>query len=126
MPFYLQLNNKEIWDIKYKTIGYLNNYDILNLCKQIEMDEEYKLLINSTDINYSITINKKKKNRDETIIVISTEKIRKESINAKVNNFFLDVTYQIIPSMYKSYKLLTISSYNELTKIININDLVLI
>ena len=55
----------------------------------------------------------------------TTEKKRKDSINAKVNNF-LDVTYKIIPSIHKSYKLLTISSYNELTKIININDLVLI
>ena len=103
----LQLNNKEISDIKYKTIGYLNNYDILKLCKQIEIEEEYKLLINSTDINYSITINGKIKNRDETIIVISTEKMRKESINENVNNFFLDVTYKIIPNMHKSYKLLT-------------------
>lgn len=66
------------------------------------------------------------KKTDETIIVISTEKMRKESINAKVNNYFLDVTYKIIPSMHKSYKLLTISSYNELTKITNINYLVLI
>ena len=57
----LQLNNKEISDLKYKTIRYLNNYDILKLCKQIEIEEEYKLLINSTDINYSITINEKKK-----------------------------------------------------------------
>ena len=50
----LTLTNNEIIKIKHKSIGYLNNLNIIDLCKELEKENDLNIKINITDINYKI------------------------------------------------------------------------
>ena len=69
---------------------------------KIEIPE---LFTNILDIKYDIKIKNKNETREQRIIVFGLDK-RKEMIS--YNNtieFFIDVTFQIIPTNFRPYKL---------------------
>ena len=104
------LTQKEINDIKYNTIGKNNKLDFISLCKKIILEDGKKLEINETDIIYLITINNKTIERKEKIVIITTEKMRQLLKDTNINNYFIDLTYKIIPKTQKPYKLMTITA----------------
>ena len=104
------LTQKEINDIKYNTIGKNNKLDFISLCKKIILEDEKKLEINETDIKYLITINNKTIERKEKIVIITTKKMRQLLKDTNINNYFIDLTYKIIPKSQKPYKLMTITA----------------
>ena len=106
------LTQKEVNDIKYNTIGKNNKLEFFELCKKLELEGEKKLEINKTDIKYNIIINNKNIERKEKIIVITTLKMRELLKDPEINNFFIDLTYKIIPKAQKPYKLMTITAVN--------------
>ena len=115
-----KLSQKDINDIKYLCLGINNKLDFYNLCKKIKIADNKKLEINCTDIKYKIEINKKVVERMEKIIVITTEKMRALLNDKDVTNYFIDITYKIIPYNQKPYKLLTISGVNTNTNTTNL------
>ena len=72
----LKLNSNDIAQIKHKIVGNLNNLDIEHLLKEIKLEPNLGLEVNSTDIKYTININNKDIDRAEKIIVISTNLMR--------------------------------------------------
>ena len=104
----LTLTNNEIIKIKHNTIGYLNNLNIIDLCKELEKDSDLNIKINITDINYKLNQSGKDIEKHESVIIITTKKMRDNVNNKFINNYFIDVTYKILPKNRKSYKLLTI------------------
>ena len=72
----LLLSNNEIAKIKHSYIGYLNNLDIVKLCKELEKEDDIKIQINTTDLNYKIKNNKHDKERKEIVLIITTERMR--------------------------------------------------
>ena len=83
----LLLSNKDIINIKHNTIGFLNKLDIISLCKEIDTYENLKIYTNSTDIKYKITQCGKDIEKTETVIIITTDKMRENHNNKNINNF---------------------------------------
>ena len=98
----LELTNKEINEIKHSVFGELNSLDFEDLLKKIKIDKDYKLEINTTDISYEIKINNKDINRKERIFIITTDNMKKYLNNNEITNFFLDITYKIIPKKLRN------------------------
>ena len=122
----LTLTNNEIIKIKHNTIGYLNNLNIIDLCKELEKDSDLNIKINITDINYKLNQSGKDIEKHESVIIITTKKMRDNVNNKFINNYFIDVTYKILPKNRKSYKLLTISGFDEKKNLTIILFLILI
>ena len=114
------LKQKEINDIKYQIDKNFNKLDFYELYKNITLEKEKYLEINSYDIKYNISISNKDTERKEKLIFINTKKMRDLIDNEHVDNFFMDITYQIIPKNRKPYKLLTLSCINSETNTANI------
>ena len=63
----------------------------------MRLEKEQSLEINCCDINYNILISNKETQRKEKLIFITTKKMRELLNNKYVDNYFMDITYQIIP-----------------------------
>ena len=77
---------------------------------KIEIPE---LFTNILDIKYDIKFKNKNETREQRIIIFGLDK-RKEMIS--YNNtveFFIDITFQIIPSNFRPYKLFVLSGINK-------------
>ena len=118
------LTQKEVNDIKYNTIGKYNKLDFIELCNKIELEEDKKLEINTTDIKYNININNKLIERKEKIVIFTTLKMRELLNNSEIYNYFMDVTYKIIPKAQKPYKLMTITEVNNKNNTTNLCALI--
>ena len=46
--------------------------------------------------------------------------MKKQSSNKSIDNYFVDITYKIIPKIFKQYKLMTIIDMENLNKIMTI------
>ena len=68
------LKQKEINDIKYQIDKNFNKLDFYELCKNITLEKEKYLEINSYDIKYNISISNKDTERKEKLIFINTKK----------------------------------------------------
>ena len=90
------LTQKEVNDIKYNTIGKYNKLDFIELCHKIDLDEDKKLEINNIDIKYNISINNKNIEK-KMIVIITTAKMRELLGNSEIGNYFMDITYKVIP-----------------------------
>ena len=84
----LKLTNKEITEIKHSVFGNLNSLDFEDVLKKIEIDNDHKLEINSTDISYELKINNKDINRKERIFILTTDNMRKNLNSNEITNFF--------------------------------------
>ena len=78
-------------------LGIYNKLDIISLCKKIS-DEDKNVKVNSIDIFYDYINNKNKKEiREEKVIVLTTDLMKEKLSDEKINNYFIDITYKIIP-----------------------------
>ena len=104
----LNLTKNEISKEKTKALGIFKNFELLDLCKKLTTND-IKVNINSTDIFYDYeNKNKKiKEKRKEKVIFITTDKMEEDIKNKDIENYFIDITYRIIPKNKKNYKLLT-------------------
>ena len=109
------LTNKEISYIKSKINGTLRHLS-LEECVQNLKDPMYNLEILSTDIKYSIKNSKNNKEEDKAqkIIVFGIKERMDLFKNKIINEYFIDITFQIITKCYRSYKLMTIASLDPL------------
>ena len=124
IPFLI--NNNEFTKIKYKVFGSLNNLDLLDICRKISNDD-IKININTIDLVYELKKNNIKIDKKaEKVIVLTTDYSEKTFNNKNIENFFIDVTYKVIPKKSQNYKLLTISCYDNNTKSTYISALILI
>ena len=89
----------------------MQNLDIITLCKKIS-NEDIKVNIRTQDIAYNYKKNKNQK-REQTLIFILTDKMEELIKDNNIINFFVDVTYKIIPKRHRKYKLLTITGVNK-------------
>ena len=78
---------------------------------------ELKVNVKSVDIfyYYKIKIDKIIK-REEKVIIITNNEMEKRLKYINYWNFFMDVTYKIIPKSQKNYNLLTITGIEKITK----------
>jgi hypothetical protein len=98
----------------------LNKLTILEICNKLSF-EDLKINVNSFDLFYDYNNhNNKTEKRKEKIIVLTKKKETKLSDSNNIKNYFFDVTYGIIPQIHKENKLLTISGYDNNTKMIYI------
>ena len=109
------LTNKEISYIKSKINGTLRNLS-LEECVHKLKDPIYNLEIYSTDIKYSIKTsnNNKEKDRTQKKIVFGIKDRFEYFKNKNIKEYFIDITFQIIPKCYRPYKLMTITSLDPL------------
>ena len=69
--------------------------------------------IKSKDIIYKIkTNNNKLITRNEKIIIFGNKERLKLLNNIPLEEFFFDITFKIIPDVYKPYKVMTLSAIN--------------
>ena len=66
--------------------------------------------INSIDITYNYNkSNNKIEERREKLIVLTTPKMEKKLTDNTIDNYFIDITYKILPKGQRKYKLMTIT-----------------
>ena len=66
--------------------------------------------INSIDITYNYNkSNNKIEERREKLIVLTTPKMEKKVTDNTIDNYFIDITYKILPKGQRKYKLMTIT-----------------
>ena len=105
------LSDKEISYIKSKIFGNFKNLSLLECVKKIS-DPIYNLEIYSSDIKYPFNNSKTNKieERSECIIIFGIKE-RLELLKRKdMKEFFIDITFKIIPKCYHPYKLMSIAS----------------
>ena len=110
----LKLTNHQIYNEKYIALGTNKNLDLFEICKKLS-NEKLKVNLKSIDIFYDIK-NKDNKTtkKEEKVIIITTDIMENNLKSNNLTNYFLDVTYRIIPKIHHNYKLLTISGINPL------------
>ena len=109
----LKINNKEITKIKFQIIGNLKNISLLECIGKIN-NNEINIDIFNFDTKYDIKIKNKTdiKEKIEKIILFNLK--NRLSLMGNLNEFFLDATFDIIPSIYKPYKLISLAGYNNI------------
>ena len=79
------------------------------LAKKIS-NENLDANIKTLDIFYEyIYKNNKIEKREEKVIIITTPIMESKLSDKNINNYYIDVTYRIIPNKNNKYKLMTIS-----------------
>ena len=88
----------------------------LEECVQKLKDPIYNLKIYTTDIKYTIKNSKNNKEEDRTqkIMVFGIKERMELFKNKNIKEYFIDITFQIIPKCYRPYKLMTIASLDPL------------
>ena len=104
------LNNKEVSRIKSSIIGKLKGISFVECIEKIKIENK-NLEIMTTDILYNLKKNKIE--RKEKIIVFGLKDRLNLLKNTLYNEYFLDITFKIIPKCYRPYKLLTIVSIDK-------------
>ena len=115
--FKINLTNNEISKEKYYALGGITNLDIDKLLKRIN-NEEINLKIKSLDIFYDYKLkNTKIEKREEKVYFLTTNDMEEKLKDKNIVNYFVDITYKIIPKNLKKYKLMTITGVNKITNI---------
>ena len=108
----LKLNNKIISKIKSKIFGKYRNLNLIECLSKIHIPN-INLDIKSKDIIYKIkTNNNKLITRNDKIIIFGNKERLKLLNNIPLEEFFLDITFKLIPDVYKPYKVMTLSAIN--------------
>ena len=82
------------------------------ICNKISNDD---LIVNvrTLDIFYEYECKNKKNKREEKAIFITYKDMETKLYDVNIDNFFIDVTYKIVPKNKMNYKLLTITGYDK-------------
>ena len=106
-------------DIAYeKSIAFkINDSDLESLIKNLYKEFDnflYKTIDVNYECNYFHKTTKKyyKINREEKLIFFGLKNMYENFINNDIKQFFIDITYKIIPNKFKPYKLLTIKGFD--------------
>ena len=115
----IKLNDNDINYEKSQSIDIGLKNSLEDLLKYINK-EIPNLIIKIYDIEYDYSKNKNKKNqkesRNEKIIFFGTKEMFENLNNKDIKQYFIDLTYKIIPRKFKPYKMLTIKGFNTDTK----------
>jgi hypothetical protein len=86
---------------------------IKNLYKEFD-NFLYKTIDVNYECNYFNKTTKKyyKINREEKLIFFGSKNMYDNFINIDIKQYFIDITYKIIPNKFKPYKLLTIKGFD--------------
>ena len=106
----LKLTKEDIYKEKYIVFGNINKLNLLELCNKISTTD-IKVNCKIVDIFYDYTnIKNNVIKREEKVIFITTENMEAKLKDNNINNYFIDVTYKIVPLRHKNkYKLMTIT-----------------
>ena len=108
------ISNTEINTIRKKEIGIFNNLDLIDLCKKLT-NNIIAFNIYSFDTMYNIS----KKNiviKKEQKAIIIDNKNTYAFLNKENNDeYFIDITFKIMPKKYTNYKLMIITCINKKT-----------
>ena len=118
------LNKVTITKIRTKIVDnykYLNLYDLVGKI-ELNVPNLKKYIL---DISYEIKIKNKKRSREQRIILFGIDENIKKIKDNTIKEYFMDVTFQIIPKKFHPYKLLIISGIDD-NKISNIVLFILI
>ena len=103
-----KVSRSNISKIRKKLTDNYKGNDIYELIEKLKLQFP-NLIVNAHDISYEIKLKKQSENRTQRIIYFGT-KDRLEKLNNKIcEEFFADVTFEIIPKKMRPYKLLIIS-----------------
>ena len=115
----IKLNDNDINYEKSQSIDIGIKNSLEDLLKYINK-EIPNFIYKIYDIEYDYSNNKNKKaisqRRKEKIIFFGTKNMFENLNNIDVKQYFLDITYKIIPQKFKPYKMLTIKGFNTNTK----------
>ena len=112
----LILNKDELTKEKHLGLGSYNKCDLISLCQKIS-NEHIVVKINTIDIFYEyVNKHNKKENREEKVIIITSELMKQKLSDENLDNYFLDITCKVIPKNFKGYKLMTITSLDKISK----------
>lgn len=103
------INSKEISRIKCNIIGKLEGLTLLDCIEQLK-SPDYELEIMSEDVKYEIKLNNKYIIRKEKIIVYGIKERLNLMSSVNYKEFFIDITFKIIPKIFRPYKLLSIAT----------------
>lgn len=110
----LKLNSNEISQIKSTVIGKYRGLT-LTACIDKLKEENENIEISSQDIKYYYkTKNNNIESRDEKIIVIGLKKNLNIMKNKEYDDYFLDITFKVIPKKFRPNKLLTIATVDKI------------
>ena len=110
------LNDNDINYEKSRAIK-IDDTDLEALIKNLNKEFD-NFLYKTIDVNYEIIYYDKRRktnskiNKEEKIIFFGTKTMYENFNNKEIKQFFIDITYKIIPNKYKPYKLLTIKGFN--------------
>lgn len=105
----MNLSKSELSQIRGKVVDEYKNLDLVQLTEKIKNNQP-NLKIFTLDIQYEIiNKNSKKENKFEKLIFFGKEDNIKYINKDYCVEFFLDVTFDIIPVKYRPYKLMVIS-----------------
>ena len=112
--FKLKLNSNEISQIKSNVIGKYRGLSLIEYIDKLR-DENEEVEIFSQDIKY----NYKRKNntieiREEKIIVFGLKNNLNIMKNKEYDDYFLDITFKVIPKKFRPNKLLTIATVDKI------------
>ena len=107
----LLLNSKEISRIKCQILGKLKGITILECLEKIKC-QEFELEVMCEDVKYEIEIKKDNTSQErKQKIIIYGNKFRLNLKNKpEYIEYFIDITFKVIPKCYRPYKLLTIAT----------------
>ncbi len=111
----LNLTREDFYKEKYNALGTTNNLDLIDTCKLIS-DGDIIIKVNTIDIFYEYKENNKLQNREEKVIVLTTEKMKEKLNDKNIDNYFIDVIYLIVPKIFNKYKLMTITGVDNNNK----------
>ena len=108
----------------YGNVPNPNDKTLEDLIKYLQIENQ-NIIIKKTDIIYDYKYydrhDKKNYNikREQEIIFFGTEEMINQLKDPDNEQYFIDVTYKIIPYKYHPFKLLTMKAFNKKTKIQN-------
>jgi len=106
------LSNQELNLIRKSELGTFKNLELYELCKKLT-NQIYEFEIYNYDMIYQIKTKNKILDRKQKIIFIGSKKTY-EYLNYNINDeYFLDITYKIIPPKFLKYKMMTILCLNK-------------
>ena len=113
----LLLNIKEISRIKTQILGKLKDITLIECIEKIKA-KNLDIEIMSQDIKYS-TINKSNNKiieRKQQIIIFGIKDRLNLMKNKNFYEYFIDITFRIVPKCYRPYKLMSISTLDNINK----------
>ena len=100
----IDLSNKQIYKIRAKIVDEYKGLTLTELVEKIK-SEIPKLYFNINDIKYKINIINKLIDREQRLLFLGLNNNLELINSTNTNEFFIDITFKIIPVKFRPYKL---------------------